>query len=175
MLRLARNAALLATLAVPAAALADDDGSTSQAASSGLTNIHASKKFGLGLGGGAYSYGATGKVFLGSGMAAQAFVGLGWGGFNVGADALYEGKQLWGNGDFGLNWEAGAGAFVSTWGGIGVNAVVGLSLQFRPFPVELTADIRPTFLVGDWGYYRSSPFGAVPFDINYGGAVRYYF
>jgi len=172
-IRIARNAALLATLALPTAALAD--GEAPAASSSGVTNIHASKKLGFGLGGGAYNYGLTGKVFLGDSMAAQAFLGWGWGGINIGADALYQGKQLWTNGDFGLNWEAGAGAFISPgWGAaFGVNAVVGLSLQYRPVPVEITADIRPTFLLGNWGGWGN--WGGSPLWFSGGGAIRYYF
>lgn len=169
--RLALTTALLAALVIPGTALADDEFDAPSIP--GVTNIHAKKKFGLGLGGGAYGGGATGKLFLGNTIAVQAFLNTGWFGFNLGADALYQGKQLWTNGDLALNWEAGAGAFVSTWGGIGVNAVVGLSLQYKPVPLEFTTDFRPTFLVGNWSGYRYGAFG--PIDYNYGGAVRYYF
>lgn len=174
MLRLARNTALVTALALPTVALAEGDAPAVE--SSGVTNIHASKKFGLGFGGGAYTYGVTGKLFLGNSLAAQAFVGLGWGSINVGADVMYQGKQIWGNSDFGLNWEAGAGAFAMPgWGSyFGINAVVGLSLQYRPIPVELTADIRPTFLIGDWAVYRPG-WSNSPIDFNGGGAIRYYF
>ena len=175
MLRLARNAAVLAALALPAAALADGDGDAPAVESSaGVTNIHASKKFGLGFGGGAYSSGLTGKVFLGNSLAVQAFASFGWyWGFDVGADVMYQGKQIWTNGDFGLNWEAGAGAFIAPGYGaaIGVNGVVGLSLQYRPLPVEVTADIRPTFTFGSWNAWT----GYSPFYVSGGGAIRYYF
>jgi hypothetical protein len=177
MLRLARNAALVATLALPAAALADDAPTASASSAGGVTNIHSSKSLGVGFGAGAFVSGITAKKFLGDNMAVQGFLGT-WFGYswNVGADVMYQGKQLWGNSEFGLNWEAGVGAGAYLWSGayagysgveVAVNGVIGLSLQYRPIPVEITADIRPTFFIG------SNMPGFNPF--NGGGAVRYYF
>lgn len=171
MLRLARTAALVATLALPTAALADD----APTASGTVTNIHANRKFGVGFGSGVWASGISAKLFLHDRFAVQAVAGWGWGwgGYNLGADAMLQMPQIWGNGDFGLNWEAGGGAFVAAWGGIGVNAVAGLSLQYKPVPLEFTADIRPTLLIGDFGSYWGRSSG--PFDINFGAAARYYF
>jgi hypothetical protein len=172
-----RTASLLLSLAAPAVATATevtDEPTTAATAPAGVTNIHASKKFGLGFGGGAYSSGVTGKVFLGNTLAVQAFASLGWvWGFQVGADVLYQGKQLWTNGDLALNWEAGAGAFIAPGYGaaVGVNGVAGLSLQYRPVPVELTVDVRPTLSFGSWSAWA----GYSPFYVSGGGAVRYYF
>ena len=177
MLRLARHVVLASALAFPVVALADGEDSTDNSASTasaGVTNIHANKKFGLGFGGGAYSSGITGKVFLNNTLAVQAFASFGWyWGLEVGADVMYQGKQLWTNGDLGLNWEAGAGAFIAPGFGaaVGVNGVVGLSLQYRPIPVELTADIRPTLSFGSWSAWA----GYSPFYVSGGGAIRYYF
>ena len=139
------------------------------------TNMHAYRKFGLGLGSGVTT-GITGKYFLNEGLAIQANLGL-YFGFStiIGADAMYQGKQLWTNGDFGLNWEAGAGASLWVWnaglygfGSLAVNGVIGLSLQYKKIPLELTADIRPTFVFGTFTAFS-------PFQINGGGALRYYF
>ena len=175
MLRLARNTALVAALALPSVALADGDAPS--VSSSGATNIHAGKALGVGLGSGAFVSGITAKKFLGDTLAVQGFLGT-WFGYswNVGADVMYQGKQIWTNGDLGLNWEAGVGAGAYVWTGvyggysgteIALNGVVGLSLQYKPVPVELTADIRPTFFIGN-----NMP-GFYPF--NAGGAIRYYF
>jgi hypothetical protein len=141
--------------------------------SADVTNIHASRKFGLGLG-----TGISAKYFLNNTLAVQGFAGFYFGlSTNLGVDVMYQGKQLWTNGDLSLNWEAGGGAGVWLWNAglygaasVSICGVAGLSLQYRPIPLELTADIRPTFVFGNFG-----GFGFAPFRMDFGGAIRYYF
>lgn len=142
-----------------------------------VTNSHASRGLGVGLGGGSVS-GLSAKYFLNNTFAVQGFAGFYFGLASIlGADAMYQFKSLWSNSDFNLNWEAGAGASSYIWNGglyggatVSLNGVVGLSLQYRPVPLELTTDVRPTFILGDF-----SGSGFAPFQIYYGGALRYYF
>lgn len=169
-----RRFLLLALVGLSAApAFAD---SSDSVASGPVTNIHTSRKFGIGVGGGSFAYGVSGKLFLGNQTAVQASVGSYWlAGLAVGVDGLFLGNQIWTNGDLSLNWEAGAGADAllgTGWGSamFGAHGLAGLSLQFRPFPLEITTDVRPGFFFVDSAFA-----GLSGFTFFYGGAVRYYF
>lgn len=159
------------------------------------TNMHTSKTFGLGVGAGGIAAGLSGKLFLGDRFAVQANVG--WlplfflprgmdmpfsthldGIFVAGMDGIFLGKQLVSFGFLALNWEAGTGASWlvayaqeegASW--LYANAIVGLSLQLRPIPMEFTFDIRPG------GLFRLTP-GTEErrhFAVLFGTALRYYF
>ena len=75
---------------------------------------------------------------------------------------------------FGLLWwgiGAGASAILYNVGAnnatlIGVTAFGEVGWHFRNFPLEVTASLRPTYIIGDW-------IGGFHFDS--GGAVRWYF
>lgn len=157
MRRLWPLALALALLAVPGRA---------RATTNMLADGHS---MGLGLGGGSFAEGVSGKLFLGQGLAAQAAVGMWFArGLAANADVLLEMPQLWTNGTLALNWNAGlgAGVILGSPSAVAVNGVAGLSLQLKPFPIELTTEFRPTFILADlWG---GMYFGG-------GGAIRYFF
>jgi hypothetical protein len=155
--------AVLAALALPA---------TSQAA----TNVHAKEhKVGVGFGGSSITSGLSAKLFLNESLSVQGTAGYWWGwGPALNVDVLFEGPQIWSGMGLAANWFAGAGAGAAFGASYGlessltipvVSGVVGASLQLEKFPVELTAEFRPGFILTEWG----------GFDFGGGGAVRYYF
>lgn len=142
----------------------------SESAQAANTPFAQGGKFGLGLGGSNLANGISGKLYLANDFAVQANVGWwrGWGA-SIGADAIWEMPQLWTNGDLSLNWNLGAGAGLGFYNSTGINVagVGGLGLQISKIPLELTAEIRPTFYLGNelWsGFWFSG-----------GGAIRYFF
>lgn len=134
-------------------------------------------RLGLGFGGGSMASGLSGKFYLSQALAVQASLGL-WAGYgwSVGADAILEMPQIWKNEAVSINWNVGAGAGVGFHSAyysayysangteISVGGVAGLGIQFSQFPVELTAELRPTLFLGNTG-----------FDFGSGGAIRYFF
>jgi hypothetical protein len=157
MSRLAIVAAALLPTTLPLAARATD-------------NALSGRAVGVGLGGGpAGLTGVTGKLFLAPGVSAQAMAGHWWGrGAALGLDGLVEMPQLSARGPVTTNWYVGAGAtaLLSGGGGLAVCAVLGASLQVKADPVELVAEYRPTFFLGEEGRWAWD---------NWGAAVRYYF
>jgi hypothetical protein len=127
-------------------------------------------RIGIGLGGGTFTSGLSGKLFLGERLSAQATAGTWWGyGLAANAEVLVEMPQITQASVLGLNWYvgAGAGAVVGTSLALAVNGVAGLSAQLTKIPLEITAEFRPTFIVADgWGGFMWG---------GGGGAVRYYF
>lgn len=126
---------------------------------------------GVGLGGGAFTSGISAKAFLGETVSAQATVGRWWGyGLAANVDGLLEMPQFFNQFGVGINWYIGAGAGVvlANSPALGVNAVIGASAQLEQFPLELTAEFRPTYFIGGeaWNYFSWS---------TGGGALRYYF
>lgn len=144
------------------------------------------ENLGVGLGSGSYTSGVTGKFYVDEQSAFQLFVGsLGafgrYGcGFNCGiaisGDYIGEFSDLLeevSEGELFLG--AGGGGFVYNWNGValGVNGVFEVGWHFRQVPVELILDIRP-MLGFDTGSFRAFD-DELFFDIDGGGAVRYYF
>ena len=138
-------------------------------------DIGTSKKTGVGVGGGTATSGITGKMYLGPTTAIQGFVGLhGSNGTSLGVDYILEmpdlaagsaGRVLWGAG-------AGAGVLLYSVGNnsatvIGVSGIVQLGWHFNAFPLEIIADWRPTFWIGDF-------FGGLNLGGG-GGAIRWFF
>ncbi len=143
-----RNAARLTLLVALAA---------SPGAAHATTNLLAKEhRFGLGLGGGSLASGATAKTFLAEVLSVQATVGV-WPerGIAACADLLFEGPQAGQFAGIGVNWYAGAGgaAMVGVGAGLafGVSGVVGASAQLASFPLEVTFEYRPTFVISDAG------------------------
>lgn len=130
-------------------------------------------KFGLGLGGGVFGSGLTGKLYLSDRVAGQAFVNFGygrWGGFGANADAVFEMADLYKGEQLGLNWNVGVGAALWTGVnafGVGPEAFIGLRAYLRQVPLEFTVEYKPVLLFG------STDFGG--FWHGGGGAIRYYF
>ena len=121
-------------------------------------DIGKGKSFGAGLGGGTATSGITVKQYLGQSAAIQGFIGLNAGrGTSLGADYVMEfpdiasgevGRLFWGVG-------LGAGLLLYADGGnsatvIGISGVVELGWHFERWPLELIADWRPTFWIGDF-------------------------
>lgn len=112
-------------------------------------------------------------MYLTNDLAVQGAVGFSGWGMNIGIDGLKTmgppidipvGLLWWGIG-------AGASAVLYRVGGYSATIVGGsvfgeVGWHFRTFPLEVTASVRPTFLVGDY-------IGGFHFDS--GGAVRWYF
>ena len=167
MLKMMQTVVAVVVFSLCSHALADNQGAHT-------TNMHAARKFGLGLGGASYGGGISAKYFLNEGLAVQGFLGSAFGAsINLGADVLYVGPKLWSNQDFSLNWEVGGGAGTLFWTSplysgmaFSVSGVGGLSLQYRGIPLEFTTEIRPILSFGA---------GIGGLGIGGGGAIRYYF
>lgn len=111
---------------------------------------------GVGLGGGTTGAGLSAKVFLSDASAVQAVAGPwgGWGGGGIGlnGDYLLEMPTIV-EGDMAeLAWNIGAGAGVGIFSrtatlGAGVSGVAGLELAFKPAPIDLVVEYRPTIWV----------------------------
>jgi hypothetical protein len=137
------------------------------------TAIGTSKKFGIGVGGGSFTYGLSPKLFISDVDAVQGSIGMTGYGLNVGADYLRQFGTLW-SGPAGRLWYgAGAGAelLMYNYAGfsdveIGVAGVGEVGWHFRNMPLEVTGSLRPTFYIGNYfgGFYFAG-----------GGAVRWYF
>ena len=138
-------------------------------------SIGASKSLGIGLGGGTSTSGLTAKYYLGKTTALQGFVGLHAGnGTSLGADYIMEFPDLAAGSAGRLFWGAGLGAGLllysvgnNSGAHIGVSGVVELGWHFASFPLELIADWRPTFWIGDH-------FSGLHFEGG-GGAIRWFF
>lgn len=131
-------------------------------------------RIGVGLGGYNYISGVTGKFYLTDKLAAQALLGFMYhNGFAVGVDGIFEFlNPLKGNKDILLPIYAGAGVNGWFWDGgsiFSIAGIFGVALQFKAFPIELTAEIRPSFFFGDAWY------GSNKFHIQGGGSVRFFF
>lgn len=133
----------LALLAVPALAHAGAD-------------HRRSGTVGVGLGGGTTGAGLSAKVFLSDASAIQAVAGPwgGWGngGLGLSADYLYEMPTLVEGDAAELAWNVGAGAGVGIFSqtatlGVGVAGVLGLEVAFKPVPLDLVVEYRPTLSV----------------------------
>lgn len=135
--------ALLALLAFPAVAHA---GASHRR--SGTT--------GIGLGAGTSGAGLSAKMFLSDASAAQAVVGpwgvWGSGGLGLSADYLYEMPTIVEGDVAELAWNMGAGAGLGIYSstalpGVAVSGVAGLEVAFKPAPLDLVVEYRPTLSV----------------------------
>ncbi len=136
--------------------------------------IGTDRKLGVGVGAGNFSNSFTAKWWLGRRAAVQAFAGLSAWGISINADYVVNmgtflnrpfGKLFWGIG-------GGVGAVKYALSGNAASLItmcgVGqVGFHFKRFPLELIADFRPTYIVGDFiGGFRP----------GYGGAAaRWYF
>ncbi len=144
-------------------------------ASAGASQIGRTLRTGVGFGAGTLTYGVSGKVYLTQSDAIQGVVGDYWGwGIAFGADYVRHVAQLFqapGLGEFYAYVGGGGSAYlydnVNSATLFGVSAIGGVAWHFGAIPVEITAEWRPTFLIGDYigGFY---PGGG-------GGAIRWYF
>ena len=141
-----------------------------------------SGRFGVGLGGSSHVGGISAKLYLSDKMAVQGSLGSTYSdGFAGNVDIVLQMTQLIkGNKDLLLPLYIGAGVDFWSWSGttyrnghwedetsfiLGASGVVGLALQFKEFPLELSTEIRPTFFLGEYG----------GFHIYGGGAIRWFF
>ncbi len=124
-------------------------------------------QLGVGLAGGWYTGGVTVKTAFTEAFAGAATLGSWWGyGLSLSADALWEQPPLAQNDTASLDWYAGIGPLLALGDGlaaVGADAIAGLEARFKPIPLELTLDIRPTVLFGSthFGYFRLAGQGAI--------------
>jgi hypothetical protein len=114
-------------------------------------------KFGLGLGGGTNTGGISAKMFLSDASAIQAVVGAygNWEngtGLGLNADYLYEMPAIADVEAVEIAWNLGAGAGLggnskSNALSVGVSGVAGLEFAFKPVPLDLVIEYRPTLHV----------------------------
>ncbi len=140
--------------------------------------IGTSKKFGVGVGSGNHGYGLSGKYYLSAKDAVQGVVAIYPGVYgsdiDVGVDYLRE-VGTWVNVPVGrLWWGLGAGAeaylykwWNSSYTSVGVVGLFEVGWHFKNIPVELTANLRPTFFLGSDHYGGLYLYG--------GGSARWYF
>jgi len=131
---------------------------------------------GIGLGAGTLSNGLSGKYYMSS-YALQANVGtfgnssdrFGGNGFAVSVDALLEPGSLFSNDILSIDWNIGLGA------GLGLNdsitsiavaGVAGLEFNFKPIPIDLVLEYRPTLLVIEDVHFE---------PVDFSGHIRFYF
>lgn len=128
-------------------------------------------KFGLGVGGSSRANGITGKYYFTDRIAVQASAGAWFPyGVSLDVDGLYDMPSFYRNDAFSLNWYLGAGVgsgFFDRNGGLGLHGFGGVGFQLAKLPLEVTAELGPSFFFGnyDWGGFR----------LEGGGAVRWYF
>ena len=141
---------------------------------------HNAGRMGVGLGGSNGYSGLTGKMYLSDNTALQATIGqYGWGGKSIflSGDFIMEISDLVaGNKDLRLPFYFGGGANMFFWNGygssysrIGVSGVIGLALQLKMVPLELTFELKPTF------YLTGNQYDNTNMYIYGTGAVRWYF
>lgn len=128
--------------------------------------------FGLGLGGGFYVSGISGKAYFGDYFAMQAVIG-GWGfnGFGAQVDALLPQAPLAEGAHVVLGWNFGAGGGFGFEGGanrVAVNGVAGLELELVDVPVEIVVEYRP-------GIGAVDDRGLVFVPVNFSGHLRWFF
>lgn len=138
--------------------------------SSSSSEIGKSKKIGVGLGGGSFVSGLSGKFYMGETSAIQANAGFG---FGLGGSVQYIIKEIelmsFGFADWDLALGVGAGFATSSWGfSVGPHANIGLSWKLKSIPLEFSGAYRPGFYFGD-NIYSGLNFGYG------GGALRWYF
>ena len=137
--------------------------------------IGAGKRLGIGLGGGTTTSGLTVKYYLAPAAAVQVFLGQRWNyGTSVGADYIMEFGPLAQGAPGKLFWGAGVGAGLLLYNRnrhssseIAISGVLQLGWHFKQIPLELIADWRPTFFIGDnlGGLWLGGG----------GGAIRWFF
>ena len=171
-MHLVRVAAALGLLTTSSVAFADDDSSLPNEGAGVIPDQ--GHRFGLGLGGSTLANGINGKLYLSDNTAIQVGVGYWFGaGISISGDIIFE-RALYKIPELSIQGYLGAGPSVGFFGVagaggavVGGSAVGGVGLQIAEFPIEVTAEIRPTILVASdvWG----------GFYIGGGGAIRYYF
>ena len=147
-------------------------------------------QFGIGIGGGTFSSGLSGKYNMAKGTALQGILGArGAYGFSLGLDFIVNmPPDLLKNRDVELSWYAGAGGSIwhyshtaaghdYSWNTIAVSGVVGLSLMLQKVPLEFSLEWRPSFYIsGDDGKndgFNSGYSGIALFEL--GANIRWFF
>lgn len=120
--------------------------------------------FGLGLGGGSFISGLSGKYNLSEKNALQGVLGVNRWGFGASLDYLFEQPSFAGDENVGVAWNFGFGASAGTFGTttvantpgntvtvnaayVGVNAVVGIEVILQPVPLDLVLEYRPGLVI----------------------------
>ena len=131
--------------------------------------------------GGKLGYGLIGtyKMFLNEKSAIDVFGGIRWGGLAAGAYYLIHTpvksvenlKWYWGLGGSITTWNYGFAGY-SSYYELGASGVIGLDYTIKDYPVNVSVDWAPTFVVADSYDY---PFGNLNrFRAGYGAvSVRY--
>ena len=128
--------------------------------------IRDGKSWGIGINGGyGGGNGVSFKTFLGSTFALQAYAGghgSDWSP-HVGADLLFEGGVLGGGSVLDVAWNVGGGAAttLNSDADVWLHAVGGIELLFKPVPIDVVFELRPTF-----GFRSSNK------KVNAGGGVH---
>lgn len=143
--------------------------------SAAAAEIGSAKRLGIGLGGGTTTSGLTAKYYLAPTSAVQVFVGqrLKYGN-SISADYIMEFGPLAKAAPGKLFWGAGVGAGLLMYNRdkhrsnlVAISGVLQIGWHFSQFPLELIADWRPTFYIGDYddGLWLGGG----------GGAIRWFF
>lgn len=129
-------------------------------------------EFGIGLGSGTMTrLGLSFKYFMGD-HAIQANLGCrGWscGGIGVSADYLFELPALVEGRVMSLDWNAGVGPGLGLSSGqidFAAAGVLGLEANFKPIPLDLVLEWRPTLLIVPDVHFE---------PVEFSGHVRYWF
>ena len=138
--------------------------------SSAQQRVRESGNIGVGLGGNALGFGASGKYFIDDANAVQALVGLGSGGGSllVSADYLYNFAPFASKDEVSVGWYAGFGGGIVLGDSLlGITGVVGSDVNLDEVPLDIYFEYRPTLFFGPIGSaFRADSFGA---------GLRYYF
>ncbi|MFW5878704.1 MAG: hypothetical protein ACOCVR_02700 [Myxococcota bacterium] len=149
---------LRALLVVTAVCFLSSGVASAQDYTTGGDAIAESGPLGVGLGQAGPISGLGGRLMLGDRAALQGVVGVsyhyrGWyTGLGVALDYTMDAGTLVDLEEvFRLNWYVGGGGTLALTSrpGFGAGAVVGVSFRLRTLPLEITGELRPTFVVGD--------------------------
>jgi len=136
--------------------------------------IRRAGNFGIGLQSGAFTGGLTGRYFVRDDQALQFGLGAGYSSFGYGALSgayLFEMPVFYEHQVFNLGWYVGPGALVATVFGaglFGVHAAVGLEMDFKNVPVDISLQYNP-------GLVSVTGIGLRPSLLDAGLAMRLYF
>jgi hypothetical protein len=142
--------------------------------SSSEGTIREAGNFGIGLQSGSLAGGLTGRYFVRDTQVVQVGLGAGYSGTSYGAISgayLFEMPVFYEHRRFNLGWYVGPGALVATSFGVGIlgiHAAVGLEMDFKNVPVDVSFQYNPGLVV-------VTGLGVAPSVLDMGLAMRMYF
>lgn len=138
------------------------------------TPVRSGGNLGLGLGGGYWFNGLSGKYYMSDRMAVQGVLGAygiglpGYGGLGLTADYLWEMPAIMQGSVLEVAWSAGLGPSVGVgdqWVALGAHGTLGLELNFQKVPIDVALEYKP-------GLEVLPALG--PDFLSFGGHVRVY-